>query len=100
MTAAVACRGGDGLEPAGHLLVGLQRGRRRVPGPPLRVLAFVREAVRERLVRGAPLRRRRLLVDSRPDERVAEGDLAVLDREQAGVLALLEGGGVRRHRSA
>ena len=90
VTAAVACRRGRGFEPRGDLLVGLDAGCRRVPGPPLRVFLVVREAVRERLVRGAPLGRRRLLIDRRSDERMTEADLAVLDREQARVLALLE----------
>jgi hypothetical protein len=70
-----ACLGSTGrdLQFRCHVVVGMPGGLRAVPGAPVRVGRRVR-GLGKRSVRVASVSRRRRLVDSRTDKRVAEND--------------------------
>ncbi len=78
---------GGGLERGGDRLVGRERRGGQVPGARGGVLG---PGAGERLVRGAPARRRRGVVGGRAPQRVAEADVAALELDDAGGLGALE----------
>ena len=82
VAAALADLAGRALEGGGDLLVGAVRRRRQLPGAPVGLRGSV-QGRGQRLVDRAPLRQRRRVMDGRPDQRVAEGQGAAVDLDQA-----------------
>ena len=82
-----------------RLLVGPDRGAGQVPGA-LLGLGRVGQRGGQRPVRGADVGGRRGAVDRRADQRMAELELGIGDRDQAGVLSRLELGAAQRRGGA
>src|SRR4029453_11461261 len=70
------------------LLVDADRGAGQVPGEPLRVVAGA-QRVGKRAVRGAALRGRSIVEDSRAHQRMPKADAPVPERQQASVFCRL-----------
>ena len=81
------------FETERHVLVGRRGGRRAVPRPPVGV-ALLRERPGERVVGRAPVVRRRVVVHRRPQQRIAELDRALTDRDDARLLGSGQARGV------
>ena len=75
------------LQFSGHIVVGARGRCGRVPGAPV---GLVSEDLRERGVRGPPLRAGSGLVDRRPDQRMPEMDACAVNADERGADRRLE----------